>query len=148
MQNRKTLHTRKVLIADVEHNVGVKGSTPGAEWPVQLTHGSFLDIKDDIDDTKMAISFEHLAAMGFNMYPPEDSLLPQSGLVEALGGGTFSRREIKMMAGNSMHVVTQAAWMCYVLSNIVRCPEPTVARALTRRQQTFDCLEDEEEDVE
>ena len=142
MQTRSSMED--VLIADVEQNVG-RGAG-GSEWPVQLTHGTFMHITDDIATTKLATSFEHMIAMGWNIYAREGSLPPRSSTASILENGTFSRREIKMMAGNSMHVVTQAAWMVYVLSNIVRRPEPKASRGLTRRLQTFDHIDEEDSD--
>ena len=143
--NRETLAADEVLIVDVDHNVGSKGSTPGSEWPVQLTHGTFMNITEDIADMQVAVAREHLLAMGFNMYPPEGSLLPPSPLVTALSACSMSRSEIKRLGGNSMHMVTQAAWMMYVLSNLIRREVPRVTAQTARRLATFDCLDDEED---
>ena len=127
-EKRANLEPDQVLICDVDHNPDTKGSSPGSEWPVQLTHGTFINVTHDPEKDRVAIGMEHLSAMGFNIYPPQDCSLHRSRLVDVLKA--LPTRQQKLLAGNGMHLVTQAAWMMYVLANVVRVRPDTVPRLL------------------
>ena len=119
----------KVHIIDVEHHLD-KGSTGGLEWPVQLTHGTILKLTPD-GTPAVAVGMDHFASMGFNMFPTQNCSFERSSLYDVLSSARTSHRHKKMLAGNSMHLVTQAAWMAWVLSNCIRVRPVTVARPLT-----------------
>ena len=98
-------------------NVG-RGATAGEDWPVQLTHGVIMDLNQFEIPWRVATSMEHFSAMGWPMHEPLTNsfgLSPLKSIVEGL-----SVRSRKILTGNSMHLVTQGAFMTYVLSNVVR----------------------------
>ena len=106
-----------VLMCDAEHNLGT-GSTCGPDWPVHLTHGSIVALKDSPSGTlswTMATIWEHFESMGFIMRQ-RDGGLPVSKLLPHLR--TLQNWQLKQLCGNGMHLMTQGAWMAYVLSNV------------------------------
>ena len=108
------------LLFDVDHNCNTKGSTSGSEWPVNLRHGSIFaarQVKAGVWQWRMGCPFEYLAAMGFHMYPGMSGawgVSPLRGILEQYSAG-----QIQSLAGNGMHLVTQSAFMLYVLGNTV-----------------------------
>ena len=57
---------------DVDHNAGSKGSMCGSEWPVNLRHGTVVCARRSPEgswDWDVACPFEHMASMGFHMFP-------------------------------------------------------------------------------
>ena len=121
-------HPAEVFIADVDHNANSKGSSAGTVWPVQLTHGTVVVIAANIEDSRVAVGLEHFAAMGFNIFPPQGCALPRSPLYGVLQD--LTHRQKKYLAGNGMHLATQAAWMLYILSNCVRVNDEKLRRGL------------------
>ncbi len=89
----------------------------GSEWPVNLRHGSIFaakQVKEGVWQWRMGCPFEYLAAMGFHMYPDMSGswgVSPLRGILEPYSAG-----QIQSLAGNGMHLVTQASFMLYVLS--------------------------------
>ena len=87
---------------------------------MNLRHGSIFaarQVKAGVWQWRMGCPFEYLAAMGFHMYPDMSGawgVSPLRGLLEQYGSG-----QIQSLAGNGMHLVTQSAFMLYVLGNTV-----------------------------
>jgi hypothetical protein len=105
-----------VLICDVDHNI-TAGSVAGADWPVQLTHGSIMCLKgDDKNDWRLATGLEHYSAMGFRMHRPTLGQFGFSKLHKIISDMPINKQ--KCLAGNGMHLLTQSAFMLYVMANI------------------------------
>ena len=67
------------------------------------------------DSWKLMTPFEHFAAMGFLVFPDLYENFGRFPLTDFLK--TFSASQLKKFLGNGMHLVTQCAWMFYVLGN-------------------------------
>ena len=132
-------------IFDAEQSVTGKGSSVGSEWPSQLTHGSIIHIKSN-NYMRLAIGMEHFNSMGFTVWPSGRLSKPSSGLMNVLKD--LKHRQKKLLAGNAMHLVTQAAWQLYILGHCVRVAAPCVQRPLSHvgRRGSWLHLEDEEEE--
>ena len=77
---------------------------------------------NDKDDWRIMTSREHIASLGFHIYP------------QTSAGGTvrdapiknwlcvLSPSQRKALAGNGMHLAMQAAWCAYTLANLERLP--------------------------
>ena len=68
--------------------------------------------------------------MGFNMY---DDQWPISNMRPILENN--STREVKLLMGNAMNLNVEAAWMLYILSNVVRVPAMPVQWSLRSAHQ-------------
>lgn len=66
--------------------------------------------------------------MGFNVFPAAACEFPSSRLAKVVAKQTA--RSQKLVAGNGMHLVTQAAWMFYILANCVSIPNVRVPRGV------------------
>lgn len=121
------------MLFDSDHNADQKGSTAGTDWPVNLRHGKVFAAKKTQQGCvwTLGLPFEHLSAMGFHMYPEmagKWGLSVLHGLLQDL-----SPCQMQGLTGNGMHLVTQASWMMYVLSNVsakndkfdIAAPKPT-----------------------
>lgn len=101
---------------DVDHHPNTKGSTGGSDWPVNLRHGTVLSVdSEDADSWKIMTTMEHFASMGFLVFPELQETF--SGWSGAQFLTDSSRFQLKRFLGNGMHLVTQAAWMFYVLGH-------------------------------
>ena len=118
----------EAFICDVDHHCGTKGQTFGKTWPTLLTHGTIMMLKDSLGDSKIATGLEHFSSQGFPMFPLTESKVPRCPLFNILS--SLSTRQQKLLAGNSMHLCGQAAWMLYVLSHTVRRPPDVISRAV------------------
>lgn len=109
-----------VLMCDADHNKGC-GSTCGPDWPVQLTHGSIVMLKDAEEmgtmNWTLATWTEHFESMGFIMRQREGGL-PISKMKQYLVD--LPTWQKKFLCGNGMHLTTQAAFQLYVLCNVVK----------------------------
>jgi hypothetical protein len=105
-----------VLICDVDHSIRA-GSQGGADWPVQLTHGSIMCLKgDDADNWNLATGLEHFTAMGFRMHQPELGKFGLSKLRDIIAD--LPPYKQKALIGNGMHLLTQCSFMLYILANV------------------------------
>eukprot|EP00435_Cladocopium_sp_Y103_P031773 s3755_g8.t1 len=101
---------------DCDHHPSSKGSSGGSDWPVNLRHGTVMAVDaSDPDSWKLMTPLEHFAAMGFLVYPELYEHFGRFPLTEFLK--TYSGAQLKKFVGNGMHLVTQCAWMFYVLGN-------------------------------
>lgn len=101
---------------DLDHHPNSKGSSGGSDWPVNLRHGTVMTVQDhDADSWQLRTTFEHFAAMGFLVFPELCKHFDGYPLKSFLQ--TFSSSQLKRFLGNGMHLVTQCAWMFYVLGN-------------------------------
>ena len=71
----------------------------------------------DPDSWRLMLAKEHMCAVGFFMYPELGSDFGVSPLLSIL---PQKPEHIKKLIGNGMHLVTQCAWMMYVLGHCVR----------------------------
>ena len=102
-------------LADVMQNVPSKGgrATVGPLWPTQLTNSAIWSWRMN----RMACKLEHAQALGVHACAAGTTpLFGLSPLGEIFAG--MSRTEVIHLCGNSMHLSTQLAWMCYVFCNI------------------------------
>ena len=102
-----------------------------------------MKIGADRDVWRIATHTEYFTALGFRMHPSEDSSLPVSKLAATVA--TLRPSQAKTLAGNAMHLVTQSAWMLYIMSNIVQvsdvAPVPSMFKACS-----WEALENEDGD--
>ena len=107
-----------------------------------MTDGTVMKISADHVAWCIATPTEHFTALSFNMHPCKDNICPASKLAATLAA--LRPSQAKMLAGNAMHLVTQCAWMLYVLSNIVRvCDGALVPRMLT--STSWEVLENDDD---
>ena len=113
------------FLADIDHRPNCKGNSGGLDWPVQLTHGTVTNILDD-NGWRIATSIEHLVALGFHAKGTESYAMTRVMpiLME------LKPYQRKQLAGNAMHLLTQAAWMLYILSNIVPIHDAQIPRSV------------------
>lgn len=115
----RALPEKQFGVCDVEHHPHTKGSCGGTDWPVQLTHGSVVAVGIQDGSWRLATPAEHLGALGFLAFDDlAEDKYRKSPLVDILLA--LSPTEVKVLCGNSMHLVTQAAFMVYTLSNVVK----------------------------
>ena len=101
---------------DVDHYPNTKGTSGGTDWPVNLRHGTVMSVSsDDPDSWKLMTAFEHFAAMGYLVFPELSEKFGEYPSKHFLQ--SFSSSQLKKFLGNGMHLVTQCAWMLYVLGN-------------------------------
>ena len=104
------------IMFDVDHHPNTKGTSGGTNWPVNLRHGTVMAVNsDDADSWKLMTAFEHFAAMGFLVFPELVNNFGEYPSKPFLQG--FSSTQLKKFLGNGMHLVTQCAWMLYVLGH-------------------------------
>eukprot|EP00971_Amphidinium_carterae_P288090 5719376-Amphidinium_carterae.1 len=135
------------FIFDCDHHPGSKGSTAGAEVPVNLTHGMVFAVSNfEVESFRLLLAFEQLSAMGVHVYDGMCRDFAQSPLVPALR--TLSPIQVKQVLGNGMHLATQSAFMVYVLGHTVRRDHVSrlVKRVSFRAQNSWDVPPDESED--
>ena len=70
---------------------------------------------EDASSWKLMTTFEHFAAMGFFVFPEIGQRFGEYPGKSFLD--TFSSTQLKRFLGNGMHLVTQCAWMFYVLGH-------------------------------
>ena len=100
------------LMIDLDHHPSSKGCSTTPQWPVQLSHGTILCLKQD-QSWRLATGMEHFFAMGWDIMAEQ-----KTGMVTMLEGLTTSQQ--KTLSGNSMHLLTQSAFMLFVISSCVR----------------------------
>ena len=107
-------------MCDLDHHPQTKGVGAGMLFPVQLKHGTICSY-GEAGTWRIATAKEHMCANGFRALPATTTkgvgICP---LVPVLDSMNVFSRSIKFMSGNGMNLVTQTAWMAYVLSNIAR----------------------------
>ena len=100
-------------------------STPGLAFPTQLTHGTVFLLEpngmdpDALPNWKIATGQEHFQAMGFNFLYDKDEISPLTKAISDLG---LTRKQMKKLSGNAMHLRVQAAWMAYCLGHTAPRP--------------------------
>eukprot|EP00971_Amphidinium_carterae_P348512 6490530-Amphidinium_carterae.3 len=136
IRDHPRLSQLRSLLFDLDHAPNSKGCTAGEDFPVQLRHGNILGFFPATGEFKVATGLEHLAALGWPV-----SQLCQAQQEQTLAGkervlgmlnllAQLSPNQQKLLSGNSMHLVTQAAWMFYILGNAVRVMPVSPARPL------------------
>ncbi|CAK9029031.1 Uncharacterized protein (Fragment) [Durusdinium trenchii] len=107
------------FLFDIDHHPNTKGNSGGSDWPVNLRHGTVVAVNTQRPDSwEIMTALEHFAAMGFLLFPEMQEDFGKSPMSEALEG--LSSFQLKKFVGNGMHLVTQCAWMMYVLGNTSR----------------------------
>ena len=112
-------------ICDVEHWPRRGYDKLSRTFPIQLTHGTIVDIRTNGRHT-LALGTEHLCAQGFPMFPVTGS--PSLSL---LSPHLASLPEVdqKFFSGNGIFIPAFSAWMLYVWSNLT-CVRSIVFRPL------------------
>ena len=111
------------------------GPSAGELWPTQLTHGSVISFaKTQPDEAsskttwRMATALEHMNALGWRVYG-ESKIFPVTKMVQVMKNLSLTPSQIKTLAGNSMHLRTQLAFMLYCLAQIIK-KQPHAASSL------------------
>eukprot|EP00439_Symbiodinium_sp_Y106_P049334 s354_g6.t1 len=127
----------RAFFCDVDHTVAGKGCPVGGElWPTQLTHGSVFALEGKEGESvgwTMATAREHMTALGWRAHGSSEAF-PVSKMLSALSDlCCFTPNQVKTLAGNSMHLRTQMAFMFYALGHIMLKTEHphTLQRAST-----------------
>ncbi|CAE7249881.1 unnamed protein product [Symbiodinium sp. CCMP2592] len=137
----------RAFLCDVDHAVGPCG---GELWPTQLTHGSIISFQqgDEGGGSKppwrLATSREHLSALGWRMHGGSN-LFPVSHMATVLQNLELTPAQVKVLAGNSMHLRTQMAFMLYALGQIIK--KNPGALTLTRMSTWMDEADDEDDEA-
>ena len=116
MEANHPVQEGEAFFCDIDHHPGTR-STGGREWPSQLTHGTVLAVFER-ERWKMATPKEYMGALGFHSLPDYCSRFSMSPAVKVIDRLGLTDKEVRLLCGNGMHLMTQAAWMTYVLSNI------------------------------
>ena len=131
MEQEFPMQEGQAFFCDIDHHPRTR-STGGREWPSQLTHGTVMAIFGR-DRWKMATPKEFMGALGLHSLPQfcgSNPMCPVVGIMDGLG---LTDKEVRLLCGNGMHLMTQAAWQMYVLSNIS-----------DKQQLCKECFEDDE----
>ncbi|CAE7239963.1 unnamed protein product [Symbiodinium sp. CCMP2456] len=140
----------RAFLCDVDHAVGGKGPCGGELWPTQLTHGSIISFQRSFHDGdskpawRLATAKEHLSALGWRMYGGSN-LFPVSHMSTVLTNLQLTPSQVKVLAGNSMHLRTQMAFMLYAMGQIIK--KSPGAQRLTRMStwmDEVDAMDDED----
>ena len=115
-KNDLTIVQTSPCSVDLDHNVN-KGNSHGPWIPTQLQHNTFMDINHSDRPWRVATGMEHFAAMGWPVFGPMQLMFGKNPMTKIFAD--LPIRSQKSLSGNSMHLVTQAAWMMYVLANVV-----------------------------
>ena len=106
------------FMVDLDHHPGSKGCTGGREFPTQLCHGTIATLS--ATSWTLATPLERVCAMGFHALPAVCTQWPECDLMRIIRAENISRSSLHKLTGNGMHLVSQAAWMTYVLSHCAR----------------------------
>ena len=109
----------KIFLCDVDHNCEGKGPSSGPLFPCQLTHGTIVCFsKDSAGETRwrLVTTSEHYIALGWHMSTKE-GCYAETALKRHLQ--QFTSQQAKAFSGNSMHLLTQSAWMLYCLFEVM-----------------------------
>lgn len=90
----------------------------GPHFPCLVKHGVIYNFSNNRRFQCIATGLEHFGALGFHLFPETTTqfeMTPLAGFFHKL-----RRNQMIQLAGNGMHLQTQAAWMGYVLSQLVR----------------------------
>ena len=110
------------LWIDVDNNPGRKGASAGDDWPVILRSCNILYLSEDPEEWYMPSVLEMFGAMGFHMHDATTADYPLSILHSIVS--KLKPCQQKQLVGNGMHLVTQSAWMLYVLANVTKLDDP------------------------
>ena len=118
------------MICDLDQHPAERGAPSGrlADWPVLYTHGLIASLSTFRPHFRLATSWEHMAAMGFHVNEATCQDFDQTSIVQLMR--PLSPGQRKRLIGNSMNLVTQAAFMWYVIGNVVPREFPRVQRSL------------------
>ena len=100
---------------DVEHHLEAR-NMGGPLWPCLLTHGCVVSAPRR-GRLRIATPAEHLGAQGLHVLPAACEDNAQSPLAPILL--KLKGHQMKQLSGRGVHVAVLAAWMTYILSNIV-----------------------------
>ena len=103
---------KRFLFSDIDHHAG-KGPLSTGKFPVMLTHGSYWNYSQK----RFASRKEEFSAQGVDMY---ESLAGKRGISPmAAVFADLDDRHQQVLNGNAIHVPAFAAWMMFVLGNIM-----------------------------
>ena len=101
------------IIIDADHWPSF--GSRGIYFPTQITHITVMFF--DVDGSfRFATPREHLQAMGFNV--DMGSGTKKHAAQTIAEGQNLSGEQVKLLAGNGMHLHIFGAWMSYVLSMV------------------------------
>ena len=125
---------------DCDHHAGQRGQSSGSFLPVNLRHGMVMKVEQfQPQSWRLLLGLEHLAMMGFHVFPQQLSeYFGESEVVAAMRGLTPG--QVKKLVGNGMHLATQACWMMWVMAHTLPRSqfEKLPKSLLPRRAGSFD----------
>ena len=119
-------------------------SQGGATWPV-LTCQSQIAAVDEHNNVKLATALEHLASLGFHTHPVSDGSFgrfAQSPVCRAIEA--MNPRQAQSLIGNGMSLITQSAWIMYVLGNTISIRGLSDLPPRMKKARTFVELDEED----
>ena len=106
------------FMVDLDHHPATKGCGGGTEFPTQLCHGTIAALS--ATSWSLATPSERFCALGFHALPAVCTRWPECDLMRILRDENITRTSLHKLTGNAMNLVSQAAWMMYVLSHCAR----------------------------
>ncbi|CAE7249190.1 unnamed protein product [Symbiodinium microadriaticum] len=106
-QRKEKVGTAKAYVTDLEQKLGFV--TSGEYVPTLVKHGKLVSLTQDTHFTPWELMF----LMGDPVYGSKGFRSP---MLEAKRRGILSDRDVKAMAGNSMHVAAVGTILCYGLA--------------------------------
>jgi hypothetical protein len=125
------------LLFDMDHHPDTRGTTAGEDRPVNLRHGTLIAAKRDQGGAvkwRLATGLDFLTAMGFHAFPQVAGQWGLSPMMPILSH--LKNNQLHSLIGNGMHLVTQATWMVYVLSNVSKRHLEDIEHASSSRGKT------------
>ena len=101
---------------DADNYPAKKGASGGPEWPVLMRSCNILRITKDPSVWRLASGMEHIASLGFHCHPKAQHHWKEEPVVDILR--TLKPHQQKSLAGNGMNLITQGAFMAFVLANV------------------------------
>ena len=101
---------------DADNYPAKKGASGGPEWPVLMRSCNILRITKDPSVWHLASGMEHIASLGFHCHPQAQHHWKEEPVVDVLR--TLKPHQQKSLAGNGMNLITQGAFMAFVLANV------------------------------
>eukprot|EP00971_Amphidinium_carterae_P137679 2728765-Amphidinium_carterae.1 len=119
------------FIFDLEQNASGGRSTASTIWPCLLTHGKIFSMKKG----RFATKSEYLMSMGWPALAACGRGVDKS-CAQLLG---FTTAEVKQLLGNSVHILSQLAFVTYVDSSVFaacRARESDIMTRIRKRHWT------------
>lgn len=123
-------------MGDLHHHVHM--GSPGPDFPSQVTHGLVASMPDERSGSRfrIALGTDHLTANGFHLHAATTTDFPVSKMKRIFDQITDTQQ--KVLSGNGMHIACVAAWLMFILSNIVRVDPSRPLSALQHASSSSD----------